>query len=52
MLNLSEEDRKRIDKEAVKQLIKNNEKQLKVWSLSSHMRKKIEDEIKELETLL
>lgn len=52
LYGLTEDDMKRIDKKGVQYLIEVNEKQLKVWSLPSYERKKIEAELVELRKLM
>ncbi len=49
---LTKADLQRIDKEAVKKLIANNEQRLNVWSIPSYEKEQIEEEIKQLKKLL
>lgn len=52
MLKLTAEDMKRIDKNAVKELIKHNEERLKVWSIPEYEKQEIRADIETLRNLL
>ena len=49
---LTEADLQRLDKEAIKNLIADEEKRLNVWSIPNYEKKQIEEEIKQLKELL
>ena len=49
---LTEADLQRIDKEAVKKMIAEEEKRLNIWSIQNYEKKQIEEEIKQLKELL
>ena len=49
---LTEKDLKRVDKEAVKKMIANEENRLKIWSIPKHEKEKIKKEIQQLKELL
>lgn len=51
-LGLKESDLKRLDVKGIKELIKANKQQLKVWSVSGYNKKEIEEENKYLKILL
>lgn len=49
---LTEADLQRLDKEAIKNLIADEEKRLNVWSIPNYEKKQIKEEIKQLKELL
>lgn len=52
IFGLTEADLQRIDKEAVKKMIAEEEKRLNIWSIPNYEKKQIEEEIKQLKELL
>ena len=49
---LTEADLQRIDKEAIKKMIAEEEKRLNIWSIPNYEKKQIEEDIKQLKELL
>lgn len=52
MMKLTEDDMKRLNPDGIQLLINDTKQQLKVWSLSRIDKKKLEEQLKELEGLL
>lgn len=52
MITITAEERNRIDKEGVLELIRINEERLKIWSLNKYEKEKIKAEIVWLKSLI
>lgn len=52
MFDLSMEDKKKIDKDAVRKMIQHEEERLKIWSIPNYEKEHIKKDIKDLKKLL